>query len=60
MKLVTTKEIADRYGVHPKTVLKWVNARVLPVVRINRRCIRFDIPTCDGIMKNRTQFAAAL
>jgi predicted site-specific integrase-resolvase len=37
-KLVTKKEIAARYSVHPKTVEKWADAGIIPIVKINRRC----------------------
>ena len=58
--LVTTKEIAVRYSVHPKTVLKWVRAKILPVVRINKRCIRFNVAVCDRIMNHRTSLSPNL
>jgi Mg2+ and Co2+ transporter CorA len=32
-KLVTKKEIAARYSAHPKTVEKWVDAGIIPVVK---------------------------
>jgi predicted site-specific integrase-resolvase len=58
--LVSTKEIAARYSVHPKTVLKWVRAKILPVVRINKRCIRFNVTACDKIMNHRTSLSPNL
>jgi len=58
--LVSTKEIAVRYSAHPKTVLKWVRAKVLPVVRINKRCIRFNVEVCDKVMNHRTSVAKTL
>jgi hypothetical protein len=45
------------YSAHPKTVLKWVRAKVLPVVRINKRCIRFNVEVCDKVMNHRTSIA---
>jgi predicted site-specific integrase-resolvase len=54
--LVSTKEIAVRYTAHPKTVLKWVKAKILPVTRINKRCLRFNVEACDKIMNHRTVF----
>jgi hypothetical protein len=46
-----------RYSAHPKTVLKWVRAKVLPVVRINKRCIRFNVEVCDKVMNHRTSIS---
>jgi len=58
--LVSTKEIAVRYSAHPKTVLKWVRAKVLPVVRINKRCIRFNVEVCDKVMNHRTSISKSV
>jgi len=58
--LVSTKEIAVRYSAHPKTVLKWVRAKVLPVVRINKRCIRFNVEVCDKVMNHRTAISKSM
>lgn len=52
-KLVTKKEIAARYSIHPKTVEKWADAGIIPVVKINRRCVRFDLDKCDRAMERR-------
>ncbi len=54
-KLVTKKEIAARYSAHPKTVEKWVDAGIIPVVKINSRCVRFDLEKCDAAMERRTK-----
>jgi hypothetical protein len=56
-KLVTKKEIAARYSVHPKTVEKWADAGIIPVVKINRRCVRFDLNKCDLAMERRTRIS---
>ncbi len=56
-KLVTKKEIAARYSVHPKTVEKWANAGIIPIVKINRRCVRFDLSKCDLAMERRTKIS---
>ena len=56
-KLVTKKEIAARYSVHPKTVEKWADAGIIPVIKINRRCVRFDLDKCDKAMDRRTRIS---
>ncbi len=56
-KLVTKKEIAARYSAHPKTVEKWVQAGIIPMVKINRRCVRFDLEKCDLAMERRTRIS---
>jgi excisionase family DNA binding protein len=54
-KLVSAKELADYVGVHVKTLLKWVRAGVLPVIRLSKRCLRFDLEVCVKIIKRMTE-----
>jgi predicted DNA-binding transcriptional regulator AlpA len=53
-KLYTAKEIALRYGLHPKTVWKYARIGILPKVQMARRCVRFDFAECDAVLKRRT------
>jgi predicted site-specific integrase-resolvase len=57
-KLVSAKELAARYSVAPKTVRKWARCKLLPVVKFNCRCIRFDVEKCDEVVYRRTRIAA--
>jgi excisionase family DNA binding protein len=41
-RLLTTREVAERLGVTPETVLVWVETRGLPALRLTSRAIRFD------------------
>jgi predicted site-specific integrase-resolvase len=54
-KLVSVKEIAARYSVAAKTVRRWATIGLLPTVRFNCRCIRFDVEKCDAIVNKRTR-----
>ncbi len=54
-KLISAKELAARYSVAPKTVRKWARTSLLPAVRLNCRCIRFDVEKCDSIIDRRTR-----
>ena len=54
-KLISAKELATRYSVAPKTIRKWARTSLLPVVRLNCRCIRFDVDKCDAIIDRRTR-----
>ena len=47
-KLLTYEQIAYRYQVEVRTIKSWVRARKLKAVKITKRCVRFDIQTCDG------------
>jgi predicted site-specific integrase-resolvase len=40
--IVTAKAIARDYRVYPFTVYKWVHRGIIPVFRINSRCLRFS------------------
>lgn len=39
---LTARELAERLRVKPTTVQRWMKSGVIPVVRINRKVIRFD------------------
>jgi hypothetical protein len=54
-KLVTAKDLAARYSTHLKTIYKWTYCGILPVIRINRRCVRFDVEKCDRSLERRTR-----
>jgi predicted site-specific integrase-resolvase len=56
-QLISAKELAARYSVSAKTVRKWARTSLLPVVRLNCRCIRFDIETCDEVILKRSRIA---
>jgi len=56
-QLVSAKDLALRYSVSAKTVRKWARTSLLPVVRLNCRCIRFDIENCDEIILKRSRIA---
>jgi excisionase family DNA binding protein len=53
-KLVSTKQLAEKYGVHPRTVQKWVNARIIPAIKITKRCMRFDEQECADALGRLT------
>ncbi len=53
VKLMTAKEIAVRYALHPKTVWKYARIGLLPRIKLARRCVRFDIEVCDAALKRR-------
>lgn len=36
-KLLTTREIGERYRVHPRTVIRWILTRGLPATRVGGR-----------------------
>ena len=52
--LVSAKELGARYSVSPKTIRNWALSSFLPAVRLNSRCLRFDLGECDAVIKRRT------
>jgi excisionase family DNA binding protein len=41
-RLLTTREVASRLGVIPETVLRWIDTRGLPAIRLTSRALRYD------------------
>jgi excisionase family DNA binding protein len=56
-RLLTTREVADRLGVTPETVLRWIDRRGLPVVRLTSRALRYDPDALDAWIAARTTAA---
>jgi excisionase family DNA binding protein len=52
--LVSAKELAVYLAVHVKTVLKWARAGIIPVIRLSKRCVRFDLEQCVRIIRGLT------
>jgi len=54
-KLVSAKELADYLAINVKTLLKWVrNSADFPVIRLSKRCLRFDPLAVEKWMKGRS------
>ena len=56
-RLLTTREVAKILGVSPETVLRWIDSRGLPVVRLTSRALRFDEGELDAWIAERTTAA---
>jgi excisionase family DNA binding protein len=41
-ELIGVEAVAQRLGLHPKTVLAYAREGILPAVRMTKRTIRFD------------------
>ena len=50
-KLLTTEEVAERLRVDVKTVRALVEAERLKVVRLGKRCVRFDPRDVDACIE---------
>ncbi len=57
IKLISAKELAARYSVSAKTIRKWARCQLLPVTRLGKRCLRFDVEKCDELVRRRTRLA---
>jgi excisionase family DNA binding protein len=40
-RLLTVKEVAEKFRVTPTCVYRWLSQDRLPVIRLSRRCVRF-------------------
>jgi excisionase family DNA binding protein len=52
-RLLTTAEVADRLGVIPETVLRWVDCRGLPAIRLTSRALRYDEAELEAWLADR-------
>lgn len=57
-KLLSASQLATRYGVRPKTIRTWARRRILPVIQLSSRCLRFDPQACDAALDRRNMLAA--
>lgn len=48
--LLTKTQLAERYAVSVSCIDKWIKDRKIPVYRIARKCVRFDVAKCDAII----------
>lgn len=52
---MTIKDVANDLGVTPKTVLRWVSAKLLKAVRINARVYRVRRDDYERFLASRTR-----
>jgi excisionase family DNA binding protein len=57
-RLLTTRELAERLGISPETVLRWIQTRGLPARRLTSRAIRYDEAELDAWLDERATGAA--
>ena len=57
-RLLTTREVADRLGVIPETVLRWIETRGLPAIRLTSRALRYDEAALDAWIAEHTTAAS--
>ena len=55
-RLLTTREVADRLGLAPETVLRWARRGRLSAVYLSSRAVRFREDDLDGWLEQRTSF----
>jgi excisionase family DNA binding protein len=57
-RLLTTREVAERYAVTPETILRWVERRGLPVLKLTSRALRYDEAALDAWEAEHTRAAS--
>ena len=51
--LLTARQVADRLGVTPRTVLRWTRRGELPAIRLPGGALRYDQHDLDGWLEQR-------
>lgn len=46
-RFADTVTLARRFSVSVRQIQKWTSAGILPVHKLGRRCIRYDVAKCD-------------
>jgi excisionase family DNA binding protein len=49
--LLTTRELAARFGVTVETVARWVRERRIPCIRASRRVVRYDLAAVERALQ---------
>jgi len=49
---LTTPQLAARFQVTPRTIQSWRDSGLIPYIRINSRCIRYDPDAVDRALVN--------
>ena len=52
-ELLTVTELADRLKVKPETIRGWATARLIPVIRVNPKVLRFDYEDVMAALRRR-------
>lgn len=57
-ELLTANQLAAALKLTPGTVLEMARQRVIPVVRLSRKAVRFDVRQVQETLERRTQCAS--
>jgi predicted DNA-binding transcriptional regulator AlpA len=52
-KLMNKREVAAAFGVTVKAVDKWVSMKLVPFIKISRKCVRFSPYEIKKFLKER-------
>jgi len=47
-RFADTVTLARHFSVSVRQIQKWTSAGILPVHKISRRCVRYDVAKCDA------------
>ncbi len=57
-RLITREQLAKRYVISPRSIDRLVQRKVIPVIRLTARCLRFDPQKCDAAIDRFEQVEA--
>ena len=55
--LLTAEQLAARLGVKPRTVKAWLQAGLIPAIRLTPKVIRFDLDKVVSALEQRQTIA---
>lgn len=51
-QILTTKDVADKLHIHPKTVRVWVKAGILPEISMGHRTKRYLLDDVNALLQS--------
>lgn len=56
---ISINQAADRAGVHPRTVRRWIATGALPAYKMGPKLVRIDVADLDAFFRSHEATAAA-
>jgi excisionase family DNA binding protein len=52
---VSVAQLAEHYGVHPRTVFRWIDQGLIPAYRVGRKALRIDFDKARKAIESQSR-----